>query len=67
MNIKYDTFKAGEFDERKRCTRCEQATIRNNHMCGQCEQEHNAWLQELSKAPKLDGDEWYTLYESGDE
>ena len=50
-------------DEVDYCTKCTMKPIAKEHMCEKCYTEHNEWLKELS-APKLDDDQWYTLYES---
>ena len=46
------------------CTKCTVKPIVKEHMCEECYAEHCQWLRELS-APKIDSDQWYTLYESG--
>ena len=51
-------------DEVDYCTKCTVKPIAKEHMCDECYTEHCQWLRELS-APKQDGDQWYTLYESG--
>ena len=50
-------------DEVDYCIKCTVKPIAKEHMCEKCYTEHNEWLKELS-APKLDDDQWYTLYES---
>lgn len=47
------------------CTKCTVKPIAKEHLCDDCYESHNEWLKELS-APKQDDDQWYTLYESGD-
>lgn len=44
------------------CTKCTVNPIAKEHLCEDCYKEHNEWLR---PAPKLDDDQWYTLYESG--
>ena len=51
-------------DEVDYCTKCEKKPIAQEHMCEKCCTDHNKWLRELS-APEQDGDDWFTLYESG--
>ena len=51
-------------DEVDYCTKCKVKPIVKEYMCEKCYTEHNEWLVELSK-PKIDDDQWYTLYESG--
>lgn len=43
------------------CTRCTEKPIVKNHMCEEWEEELNEWLR---PKPELDGDQWYTIYES---
>ena len=50
-------------DSHDYCTKCTIKPIAKEHMCEECYTEHCQWLRELS-APKQDGDQWYTLYES---
>ena len=45
------------------CTKCADQLIVKEHLCELCYREHNEWLSELSQ-PKIDDDQWYTLYES---
>ena len=54
-------------DEIDYCTKCTERPIVKNHMCLKCENEINEWLKELPKSKKIDDDDWYTLYESGNE
>ena len=51
-------------DEVDYCTKCTVKPIVKEHMCDECYESHNKWLTELS-APKMDDDQWHTLYESG--
>lgn len=67
MNIKHITAKLDEQQVTWICARCTNRDAVNNHMCYDCEQEHNKWLRELSEQRiELEGDDWYTLYESRD-
>lgn len=45
------------------CTKCTVKPIAKEHLCDDCYESHNDWLRVLS-TPKLDGDQWYTLYVS---
>ena len=51
-------------DRINNCTKCMVKPIVKEHMCEKCYTEHCQWLRELS-TPKVDDDQWYTLYESG--
>ena len=46
------------------CTKCQAKPAVKNHMCEPCEVAHVEWLKEEKSQPKLDDDEWYTLYET---